>query len=374
MHPTLTRSAELVDLLFNETSGAGFTILRNDIGSSPNSTQDWMNTIEPVGPARPDERPTYVWDGQDAGQFWIAQQAARYGVKTFYAGAWSAPGFMKNNSNDAGGGYLCGKFYKAAGIDITHLGFLNETDFTTAYASMRMTGAMAADFIKILQPVLAARGYAGQVKIACCDATGWATQRNMSRAILADAAAAPLVDNAWMTEYADLGGRWSTAWFSADAAARNDTKATAGDGLTWARNLHTGLTTGNLSAFLWWVATQDTTTNGNNSEKLMAPVVDTATSGLRTVAFKNANGDVSVVAINDSAEDVPVRVYVGVASGGGGGGSGDGAAAAAAVEAWVTDATRDMERQAAAISPEGIVNLQEVPAHGVLSVIVRASS
>ncbi|CAK7232961.1 hypothetical protein SBRCBS47491_008446 [Sporothrix bragantina] len=439
--------SELVDLLFNETSGVGFSILRNGIGSSPNSTQDWMNTIEPVGPAKPDDTPTYVWDGDDAGQFWIANQAWSYGVRTFYADAWSAPGFMKNNSNDAGGGYLCGspgaptcesgdwrkayaeylvqyvEYYKKNGIDITHLGFLNEPDLTTAYASMLMDGAMAADFIKVLQPVLAARGYGDSVKIACCDATGWATQRNMSRDILADASAAPLVDvftthlytskidsplpsegqHAWMTEYADLGGNWSTAWFSAEAAARNDTKATAGDGLTWARNLHTGLTTGNLSAFLWWVATQDTATNGNNNEKLVlvddaensyivakrlwafaqfsraarpgavrvgvdvveatskckAPVNSTA-SGLRTIGFKNANGDVSLVAINDGAEDVPVSVHIDVAK-------------AASVEAWATDATRDMERQAAALSPEGIVNLQAVPAHGVLSVIVRAA-
>lgn len=32
----------------------------------------------------------------------------KYGVKTFYGNAWSAPGFMKTNGNDANGGYLCG--------------------------------------------------------------------------------------------------------------------------------------------------------------------------------------------------------------------------------------------------------------------------
>lgn len=150
------KRTELVDLLFNVTSGVGFSILRNGIGSSPNSTNDWMNTIEPNAPAEgPTVSPHYTWDGNDSGQLWVAQQAARYGVKTFYADAWSAPGFMKNNSNDAGGGYLCGTpgrpacagdqdwrrayaeylaeyvvMYKAAGIDITHLGFLNEPDFT----------------------------------------------------------------------------------------------------------------------------------------------------------------------------------------------------------------------------------------------------
>ncbi|ERS94920.1 hypothetical protein HMPREF1624_08631 [Sporothrix schenckii ATCC 58251] len=442
--PEATRAA-LVDLLFNATSGAGFSILRNGIGSSPNSTQDWMNTIEPDAPAGgPAGAPHYVWDGRDSGQFWVAQQAAAYGVKTFYADAWSAPGFMKNNSDDAGGGYLCGspgapvcasgdwrkayaeylvenvQLYKEHGINITHLGFLNEPDLTTAYASMLMDGAMAADFIKILHAVLAAHGLEKQVHIACCDATGWATQRNMSDAILRDADAAPLVDvftthlytskvdtplptrpqqpqHAWMSEYADLGGNWSTTWFNAAAAAANDTDVLKGDGLTWAQHLHTGLTTGNLSAFLWWVATQDTQTNGNNNEKLVlvdlaagtytvakrlwafaqfsraarpgAVRVAVKTTGvdgcvakgaspLRTVAFHNADGSVSVVAINDGAVDVSISVRSRVAN-------------AVSAEAWATDETRDLEPVAVTVDARGDVTAAAVPAHGVLSVIVR---
>ncbi len=33
---------------------------------------------------------------------------AKYGVRAFYADAWSAPGFMKTNGRDSGGGGLCG--------------------------------------------------------------------------------------------------------------------------------------------------------------------------------------------------------------------------------------------------------------------------
>jgi O-glycosyl hydrolase len=89
--------SRLVDLLFNATSGAGFTIVRNGIGSSPNSNQDFMNTIEPNNPGGPSATPKYVWDGKDSGQLWVSQQAVKYGVKTFYADAWSAPGYMKSN-------------------------------------------------------------------------------------------------------------------------------------------------------------------------------------------------------------------------------------------------------------------------------------
>lgn len=279
---------------------------------------------------------------------------------------------------------------------------------------MRMTGAMAADFITVLHPVLEKHGLADSVRIACCDATGWSTQRNMSLDILADAKAAPLVgvftshlytskidgplpsegQRAWMSEYADLGDPWSIAWFSANASAHNDTKATAGDGLTWARSLHTGLTTGNLSAFLWWVATQDAATNGNNNEKLV--LVDDATgnytvakrlwafaqfsraarpgavrvgvdvaaaggnttSPLRTVAFHNTDGAVSVVLINDSADAVMVRVASGVRK-------------AASVEAWMTDSSYDMADMEVAINRRGDVTQLLVPAHGIVSVIVR---
>ena len=69
------KRSQLVDLLFNATTGAGFTILRNGIGSSPNSSLDWMNTIEPTNPGSPNAVPTYVFDGKDAGQLWVSKQA-----------------------------------------------------------------------------------------------------------------------------------------------------------------------------------------------------------------------------------------------------------------------------------------------------------
>lgn len=138
-----------LDLLFSTTTGAGFTIIRNRIGS--NGTGD---SIEPTAPAsNSTTSPTYVWDDNDEGQVWFSQQALSYGVSTIYADAWSAPGFMKTNGEDIDGGYLCGttghtcatgdwrqayanflveyiELYKAAGIPITHVGFLNEPDLT----------------------------------------------------------------------------------------------------------------------------------------------------------------------------------------------------------------------------------------------------
>lgn len=139
------KQTAVMDLLFSNTTGAGFTILRNGLGSSPDSSSDHMNTIEPKNPGSATAKPTYVWDGKDSGQFWVSKQAASvYGVKQFYANAWSAPGFMKSNNDDANGGTLSSTWFSAfaayliqyisyyldAGVPITHLGFLNEPDFT----------------------------------------------------------------------------------------------------------------------------------------------------------------------------------------------------------------------------------------------------
>lgn len=102
------KQSELLNILFNTTTGAGFSIVRNGIGSSPDSRSDWMNTILPKCPSSPSGTPEYVWDGKDSGQLFLSQQAVKFGVKTFYGNAWSAPGCMKTNNNDANGGQLCG--------------------------------------------------------------------------------------------------------------------------------------------------------------------------------------------------------------------------------------------------------------------------
>jgi O-glycosyl hydrolase len=98
-----------LDMLFSTTNGAGLSILRNGIGSSPDMSSDHMVSIAPKSPGSPDKPLLYAWDGSDNKQLWVSQEAVHtYGVKTIYADAWSAPGYMKTNGNDANGGTLCG--------------------------------------------------------------------------------------------------------------------------------------------------------------------------------------------------------------------------------------------------------------------------
>lgn len=87
-----------LDYLFNTTTGAGLTIIRNRIGSG--TTGD--DSILPKSPGGPTAAANYSFDDNDRGQMWFSQQAMKYGVKTIYADAWSAPGFMKTVSLSSG--------------------------------------------------------------------------------------------------------------------------------------------------------------------------------------------------------------------------------------------------------------------------------
>ncbi|KAK3376347.1 glycoside hydrolase family 30 protein [Lasiosphaeria ovina] len=284
--------AAVLDLLFNATAGAGFSILRLGLGSSPDSRGDHMNSPQPAA----DPAAGFAWDGDDSGQVWVAQQAAnRYGVATFYADAWSAPGYMKTNGRDDQGGWLCGvrgegsaagtlcagaswvqayaeylaryvQAYIGAGIPVAYLGFLNEPNLIKPYATMQSDGYQAAEVAEALSVSLGGLGLSG-VQIACCDAQGW----SMARTLLAemqDAGAEDLISvvtthtykgapagpdgplnttaRVWVTEISPIMQRlgMTQTWF------RNGSE---NEGLTWAVNLHEAFAVGNASAYIYWI-------------------------------------------------------------------------------------------------------------------------
>ncbi|KAF2747216.1 glycoside hydrolase family 30 protein [Sporormia fimetaria CBS 119925] len=395
LSPELQRYS--LDLLFNRTSGAGFTILRNGIGSSPDSSSDHMVSIQPRNPGGPDAAPKYVWDGNDNSQVWVSTEAAKtYGVKTFYANSWSAPGYMKTNGNDANGGSLCGvtgascssgdwkqayanylvqyiTYYKEVGVDITHLGFLNEPDLTTSYASMRSDGRQAADFIQVLRPTLDRANYTN-VKITCCDAGGWSHQAGMLGQLSSvnnqlglitahsytSQPTSPLNTRlpVWQTEYADLQGPWTAVWYSNNGA---------GEGLRWANTIYDAIVRANVTGYLYWIGVQGGPTNSkmiriSDDKKSVIPskrlwamanwsrfvrpgAVRVATSGgpngAKVSAFKNVDGTVSVQVIQGGASGGMVNVKVG------------GRFTATGVKAWVTDNTRDVAELASTLGSDG---------------------
>ncbi|KAF2460202.1 putative endo-exoxylanase [Lineolata rhizophorae] len=402
-----------LDLLFNTTSGAGMTILRNGIGSSPDSRSDWMATIAPQNPGGPNAELQYVWDGDDNSQVWLSKKALEYGVTTIYANAWSAPGYMKTNGNDANGGSLCGvsgaycqsgdwrqsyadylvqyiKFYQQEGIQITHVGFLNEPELSTSYASMLSSGTQAADFIKVLSPTLEAAGLSETVGINCCDAEGWNHQGQMTNEIR-NAGAEDLLSvvtshsytsqpsnpintphRVWQTEYADLQGAWDENWYGWGGA---------GEGMTWANRIFDAITGANASGYLYWIGVQGGDTNSklirisngsvSPSKRLWAfaqfsrfirpGAVRVGISGggwnMKTSAFLNLDGSVSVQVIN-SGGATSLSIKVGDMTG-------------STVTAWLTDNSHDLDQIDAEIGSDGTVS-GNVPGQSMVTFVTSS--
>ncbi|KAK6222735.1 hypothetical protein LQW54_000916 [Pestalotiopsis sp. IQ-011] len=272
-----TRLAVL-DQLFDTTRGAGFSILRNRIGSG-NGTGDSILTNDPGGPfATPD----YSLDGSDSGQVWFSQNALEHGV-VIIADAWSAPGFMKTNGDESNGGYLCGspghqcssgdwrqayanfliqylRFYAEYEVPITQLGFSDKPDLTVAYSSMLFDNAGILDFIPILHELLKSSEFA-YVGITCCDAAGYAAQIEYTNALEAAGSTMNLSLIAthaytsdigqpmnttlpvWMTELAVLFTPWYMGWYESGGPA---------EGFTWATKIHHAIVDSGLSAYVYW--------------------------------------------------------------------------------------------------------------------------
>ncbi|WP_049556763.1 glycoside hydrolase family 30 protein [Nonomuraea sp. SBT364] len=344
------RQREILDLWFDRGTGAGLSILRLGIGSSPaGSPYDHMVSIQPEDPGGPDAPPRYTWDGEDNSQVWVAKEAQRYGVRRFFADAWSAPGYMKDNGDDKNGGTLkpewreayarylvrYTKFYAREGIRITDLGFTNEPDYTAPYASMRFTPQQAAEFVKVLGPI--ARG----VKIACCDSFGWTESKAYTAAIEADPEARrwvrthtghtyaspvdgplPTKRKTWMSEWNPGGDTWNENWDDGSGY----------DGLTVARAVHDALTLGGVSGYVYWFGASrgatralmqidETAGTYRVSKRLWALAAysrfirpgairigaEAADPALKVSAFRNPDGSKVIEVLNTGAEAVTWR-------------------------------------------------------------------
>ncbi|KAI0378763.1 glycoside hydrolase family 30 protein [Hypomontagnella monticulosa] len=395
-----------LDYLFNTTTGAGLTIIRNRVGSGTTSS----DSILPKSPGGPTAAANYSFDDDDRGQVWFSQQAMKYGVKTIYADAWSAPGFMKTNNNENNGGYLCGtpghscssgdwrqayadflvqyvKYYSERGIPVTQLGFLNEPDYVTSYSSMQSGANEAASFIPILHDTLEKNGL-GNVSIACCDAMGWNSQRSITQGLVSAGmekylgyitshmytgdpnSVIPTKLKTWQTEAADLQSRWCATWYSSGGLC---------EGFTWANKIHNGLANANLSAYIYWqglevnqfqassylVASDGKTITPSGrlwalamwSRFVRPGAYRVSTSGSVSstgiTAFKNTDGSVVVVFLNSGGSQQNVKVSV------------NGFTPAAA-EAYVTDNTRSVAAVSATLSGGAVT--ASVPSRGMLTV------
>lgn len=413
--PAVNQSLVL-DLLYNEKVGAGFTILRNGIGSSNSSKSNFMNSIEPTSPGSPDASPAYVWDHYNSGQFPLAQQAYARGLKTLYANAWSAPGFMKTNDDENNGGYLCGvtnepcaggnwmqayanylvqyvRFYKESGVEVTHLGFLNEPQFAASYAGMLSNGTQAADFIRVLAKTVKKSGL--DVKITCCDGIGWDDQEAMMAGLEAgpdpainylDVVTGHGYDSAptyplstkkktWQSEWADLTGDFTPYTFYKNGGP--------GEGLTWANHIQVALRDAGVSAFLYWIGAENSTTSSGlinliNNEvipskrfwafaqysKFVRPGarrIESVSSyaNLTVSAFENVDGRIATQLINQGNSTVAVNVKIaGLKSG-------------VEVQPYITSNDHDLEALASIKSTKGGSFQVNIPAWSMVTYVAE---
>ncbi|MFF8968205.1 glycoside hydrolase family 30 beta sandwich domain-containing protein [Streptomyces sp. NPDC014995] len=394
------RQRELLDLLLSPTTGAGLSILRLGIDSG----------IQPTDPGGPNATPEYVWDRDDKGQVWLAQQAKAYGVTRFYADAWTAPGYMKTNGTDADGGTLCGlagatcasgdwrrayanylvqyaRFYAQEGIRVTDLGFTNEPDWTATYDSMRLTPAQAVEFTKVFGPLANAAGH----KVVCCDSFGWNQQKTYSSALEADATARGLVathaghtyaspvdaplptgKRTWMSEWSPNGTTWNENWDDGSGY----------DGFTVASAVHDALTKGNVNGYIYWYGASTGATRGliqmdgttfHVSKRLWAIAnysrfvrpgatrigATTPDPNLKLSAFRNTDGSVTVVALNAATGATQVSYSLrntGITTG--------------TATPYLTDGTHDTARQAAVAVGGSTLNAT-VPARSLVTYTIK---
>jgi O-glycosyl hydrolase len=355
------------------SSGAGLTILRNEISA------DSGTTIEPNAPSSPSATPSYLplsSINSDQGQLWFAQAIkADFGVTNVFADAWSAPAFMKTNNSTSNGGAVCGVSgascasgnwiqayanylkqyaadYAAAGIPLSYIGPENEANLSTSYDSMQLSPAQTVNILDALGPAMASSGLS--TKVECCATEGWNYAQQYAPAIEADPTAN--ADTAVFTSHgytaapnSPLSGwskpAWQTEWSTFESWDPAWDDGTDASGLTWAQNIFNGLDNANLSAFLYWWGSTTPSENGDNEglieingstvipsgrlwafgnfSRFVRPGAvrlgaTTSDSNLTLDAFKNTDNTVAVVALNTGQSPDPVSFSLtstGVANG-----------------------------------------------------------
>lgn len=268
---------------------------------------------------------------------------------------------------DTYGGYLCGVYntsaacngedwrqayadkivkyiqdYNDEGVTIDYVGFLNEPDLSTPYASMQSSGRQAADFIKVLHPTLQEAGLS--TEIACCDGSGWEAQRARLTGIQRyhQEKNLGLVTSHGYSSYpgtpfdTDL-HVWQTEWSTFDDINYNwyTPGGSESDGITWANNIRNSFADSNVNGFLyWWGVAEKTDTNEMliriNGTNVVSPLkrlwahahfgkkfiregavrieATSPTPSLNVTAFENTDKSTAVQIINNSNKTESVQL------------------------------------------------------------------
>jgi glucuronoarabinoxylan endo-1,4-beta-xylanase len=279
---------ELVNLLFSTDVGIGLAILRVEIISGDHDRAN--NGSTGGGALQPDinthEPSEGVWDWEgDKCQVWLMQQAQQRGVARLMSTVWSAPAWMKTNSDyraltpNGALGYLradkqqafadylaryVSEYATRFNVTITHISPANEPTFAATYQGCLWTAANLTSFIRDYLGPTFNQSLSPQRRavIVAPEVPNWNGEPDFDGAIVNDSAAAAYVGvlanhgythsvfdapvepleprpanmRQWMTEVCELGGSLGAGIY---------------DALGWARNLHRHVMAG-TQAWIWW--------------------------------------------------------------------------------------------------------------------------
>ena len=281
--------------------------------------------------------------------------------------------------------------YQSKGIKIDYLGFLNEPDLNTTYASMQSSGQQAADFLEVLYPTLKKAGL--KTQIACCDGSGWEQNRDRLTGIQ-QAGQEPALGLVTSHGYSSAPGApfatdkkvWQTEWSTFDTT-NYDWYATGSqsEGLTWANHIQQAFGVSNVTGFLYWWGAANTTDNQsllfvNNTAEVRvtkrlwahahfgsrfirsgAIRIGAAVSGdstLNATAFSNADGTVAVQVVNNG-DDIKNVTILGVDQLSKGNYT---------VKTWLTNQANNLTQGYAVVA--GGTSVAQVPGRSLLSFVV----
>lgn len=265
----------LLNLMYDQKTGMGFSILRNiiqDGGMPKGPFNETGESIEPV-------EGKWNWNG-DSAQVWLMGEAKKRGCGRFFSTVWSPPAWMKTTGKVNRGGQLRTDKYQAFadylaeyvlgykqhhGIDIYAISPANEPDFLAPWPSCIWSGEQLAVFLRTaLIPTFHKRGVKAEIivnedarwmDLAINTILADPTCEKAVNIVAAHAYAdditpyLPLVERTGIFHQALKDGKriWET-----EVSANGKNIANITDGVYWARLLHTHVAVDQVSAWLWW--------------------------------------------------------------------------------------------------------------------------
>ena len=298
---------EIMNHLFSK-DGLNVSILRGEIfphySMNPEDHSFDTDANIDVDPNFKQREVAYQLELKRKGQFWVSQQAKKYGVSKLFFSTWSAPAWMKNGNIDNGEfpashGYVApehyqdyadyladfSEAYKNAGLDVYAISPVNEPNYEANWNSCKWSEQQLADFIAdYMGPTFENRGVSSNIIFG--ELAQWSTMvlgafnvvsakkyvenvldANPNVAKYADIAAGhgynlPHVPYEFpIVEYDKAVQKGMKVWLTEISTALDKFDPSMNNALHWAEVVQKYLMNAHVNAFCWWTGARITDTN-----------------------------------------------------------------------------------------------------------------